>query len=332
MVATDPTDASDSMNRRRFLTAAGAAATAGLAGCTSPDQGGEGTATNDGLSGTVVVAGSSTVFPVSDTMAELFMEEHSGVNVTVDSTGTGGGFANQFCPGNSDINGASRPITDSEIESCNTNDVEPVEFEIAGDALTMAVNNEADWVDCLSYDEMRQIWKKGGAETWSDVRSEWPDEKIERFGPASTSGTYDWFNNHVIGEDIKHTAEHEPTEKDNLIVQGIEDSKYAIGYFGYAYYSENSDSVKGLEIKAEEDDECTPPSLDNAKTGDYPMARPLYIYASADSLRNSKVVREFTRFYLEKADSDRIKEIGYVPSSAEQVDTNLQKLEETVSE
>lgn len=332
MADTDPTDASDSMNRRRFLTATGAAATVGLAGCTSTDQGGEGTGTEAGLSGEVVVAGSSTVFPISDTMAELFMEEHAEVNVTVDSTGTGGGFANQFCPGNSDINGASRPITDSEIESCNGNDVEPVEFEIAGDAVTMAVNNEADWVDCLSYDELTQIWKKGGAETWSDVRSEWPDEEIKRFGPASTSGTYDWFNNHVIGEDTKHTAEHTPTEKDNLIVQGIEDNKYAIGYFGYAYYSENSDSVKGLEIKVEEDDECTPPSLENAKTGEYPMARPLYIYASADSLRNSKPVREFTRFYLEKADSDRIKEIGYVPSSSEQVDENLEKLEETVSE
>lgn len=333
MVATDPTDASDSMNRRRFLTATGAAAASiGLAGCTSPDKkSGEGTATNKKLSGEVVVAGSSTVFPISDTMAELFMEKHPDVNVTVDATGTGGGFANQFCPGNSDINGASRPITDSEMESCKSNGVEPVEFEIAGDALTMAVNNKADWVDCLSYDELRQIWKKGGAEKWSDVRSEWPDEKIERFGPASTSGTYDWFNNHVLGEDTKHTAEHEPTEKDNLIVQGIQDNKYAIGYFGYAYYSENSDKVKALNIKAEEGGKCTPPSLENAKTGDYPMARPLYIYANADSLRNSKAVRKFTKFYLEKAGTDRVKEIGYVPSSSEQVEKNLKKLEKTVS-
>ncbi|MGZ0748292.1 phosphate ABC transporter substrate-binding protein PstS family protein [Haloparvum sp. AD34] len=328
MAETDPTDASDSMNRRRFLTATGAAATVGLAGCTSTDQG-EGTGTEAGLSGEVVITGSSTVFPVSDTMAELFMEEHADVNVTVDSTGTGGGFENHFCPGNSDINGASRPITDSEVENCTGNDVEPVEFEIAADALTVAVNNEADWVDCMTFDELRQIWMGDGAEKWSDVRDDWPDEQIELFGPASTSGTYDYFNEHVLGEDTQHTTDHEPTEEDNLIVQGIQDSKYAMGYFGYAYYSENQDLVKAVEIKKGDDGECTPPSLDNAKDGSYPLARPLFIYANEESLQN-EAVYEFTKFYLEKAESDRVKEIGYVPSSSDQVEENLSTLEDAV--
>ncbi|WP_430503766.1 phosphate ABC transporter substrate-binding protein PstS family protein [Haloparvum sp. PAK95] len=328
MAETDPTDASDSMNRRRFLTATGAAATVGLAGCTSTDQG-EGTGTEAGLSGEVVITGSSTVFPVSDTMAELFMEEHADVNVTVDSTGTGGGFENHFCPGNSDINGASRPITDSEVENCTGNDVEPVEFEIAADALTVAVNNEADWVDCMTFDELRQIWMGDGAEKWSDVRDDWPDEQIELFGPASTSGTYDYFNEHVLGEDTQHTTDHEPTEEDNLIVQGIQDSKYAMGYFGYAYYSENQDLVKAVEIKKGDDGECTPPSLDNAKDGSYPLARPLFIYANEESLQD-EAVYEFTKFYLEKAESDRVKEIGYVPSSSDQVEENLSTLEDAV--
>lgn len=327
MVATDPSDVSESMNRRSFLTATGAAATISLAGCTSPDQGGEGTGTEAGLSGEVVVTGSSTVFPVSDAMAELFMEEHPDVNVTVDSTGTGGGFENHFCPGNSDINGASRPIKDSELENCKSNDVEPVEFEIAGDALTVAVNNEADWVDCMTFDELRQIWMKDGAKKWSDVRDSWPDEEIELFGPAATSGTYDWFNDHVVGEGTAHTAEHEPTEEDNLIVQGIQDSKYAMGYFGYAYYNENSDLIKAVEIRAEEGDECSPPSLDNAKDGSYPMARPLFIYANKGSLQD-EAVYEFAKFYLEKAESNRVKEIGYVPSSKDQMNENLSTLKD----
>jgi phosphate transport system substrate-binding protein len=332
---------SDRVSRRKFVAATGTAGILGVAGCTENTDtgtdadggdGGDGSDGDDGgdeLSGTVVVKGSSTVFPVSDTFAELFMEEHPEVNVTVDSTGSGGGFKNHFCPGTSDLNGASRPIKDSEVEQCGENDVDPVEFRIAGDALTMAVNNDADWVDCVTPDEMSQIWRDGGATMWSDVRDEWPDEEIVLYGPAGTSGTYDWFNENIVGEDRQHTARHQPTEEDDTIVQGIRDNEYAMGYFGYAYYNSNPDLVKALEVDG--GDGCTEPSLANAKDGSYPMARPLFMYASEESLQREEVY-EFMKFYLEQAETDTVQEIGYVPSSADLRDENLQTLEDVAGQ
>ncbi|MFC6757006.1 MULTISPECIES: PstS family phosphate ABC transporter substrate-binding protein [Haloarcula] len=317
----DPQRLSDTVSRRKFIAATGAASAAAIAGCTE-NTGEE----SEGLSGDVVVKGSSTVFPVSDTFAENFMEENSDVNVTVDSTGSGGGFKNHFCPGEADLNGASRPITGEEEEQCGENDVTPVEFQVASDAVTMAVNNEADFVDCVTPDEMSQIWREGGAEQWSDVRDEWPDEDIVKFGPAETSGTYDWFNENIVGEDYNHTAEHQPTEEDETIVAGIRDNEYAIGYFGYAYYNSNSDDVKALEVDG--GDGCTEPSLANAKDGSYPMARPLFIYASESSLEEKDQVYAFLEYFLENAETETVEDIGYVPSNTELRDQNLSKLEE----
>ena len=332
---------SGGFSRRRFLTGTGAIGALALAGCVqntgsgsdgSDGSGSDGSGSDgsgsDGLSGQVIIKGSSTVFPISDTMAEEFMKEHENVNVTVDSTGSGGGFENWFCPGDSDVNGASRPITDAEVEQCSSNDVEPVEFEIAGDALTVAVNNDADWVDCLTFDELRQIWSdEEDVTNWSDVRDEWPDMAIERYGPASTSGTFDYFNENVVGEDTEHTTEYQPTEEDETIVQGIRDNEGGIGYFGFAYYNSNSEAVKAVDVKVEDGDECSSPSLANAKDGSYPLARPLFLYV-AESALQSEEVYEFIRFYLEQAETDVVQEIGYVPSSPEQRDENLEKLDE----
>jgi phosphate transport system substrate-binding protein len=316
-----PSELTGNVSRREFIVGAGAAGALGLAGCLQETGG----STDNGGGGQVIVKGSSTVFPISDAFAETFIEEE-GVNVTVDSTGTGGGFENHFCPGESDINGASRPITDQERSSCQDNGVEPIEFQIAGDALTVAVNNDADWVDCVTADELSQIWREDGADQWSDVRpEEWDDEAFNLFGPASTSGTYDWMNENIIGDEYRHTTEHQSTEEDEQIVQGIADNEYAMGYFGYAYYSENSDTVKALEVDGDEG--CTPPSLDNAKDGSYPLARPLYVYVSESSLERDSVYN-FVEYYIEQAGTDRVSEIGYVPSSESQVEENLNKLEE----
>jgi len=336
----------EGVSRRNFLITTGAVGALGLAGCTQDTGGGsgdgddgssdgsdgngeDGGGSSDGgsdeVSGEVVIKGSSTVFPVSDTMAELFMEEHPNVNVTVDSTGSGGGFENWFCPGDSDINGASRPIKDSEVEQCSSNDVNPIEFRIAGDALTMAVNNEADWVDCMTPDEMAMIWKDGGVTNWQEVRDDFPDQEITLFGPAETSGTFDWFNENVIGPDTKHTARHQPTEEDELIVQGIRDNPGGMGYFGFAYYNSNTDQVKALEVDGGQG--CTPPSLTNAKDGSYPLARPLFVYVSESALQRD-VVYEFMRFYLENVETDIVQDIGYVPSSTDLRDENLTKLDE----
>ena len=309
------------VSRRGFLVGTGAAGLTVLAGCTKNVAQ---TTTSGGgaLTGSIVIKGSSTVFPISRRLAEAFRTEHPGVNITVDSTGTGGGFKNHFCPGESDINGASRPIKESEVDQCAANGVEPVEFQIAGDALTMAVNNDADWVDCVTFDELRQIWRDGGATRWSDVRDEWPDEPFALFGPASTSGTFDWFNENVVGEDTQHTTAHQPTEEDSTIVQGIEDNPNGMGYFGYAYYTENSERVKALKIETEASEGCTAPSLDNAKDGSYPMARPLFVYASEAAIKREEVY-EFLKFYFLRAETEVIKDIGYVPSSVEQRNKNL---------
>jgi len=335
MAGNDQPRSFGAVSRRKFLVGASSVGTVGIAGCTSTsgdgglgsDDGGD---DGDGPSGEVIVTGSSTVFPVSDEMAERFMDENGNVNVITDSTGTGGGFANNFCPGSSDINGASRPIKDAEIESCSGNDVEAVEFEIAGDALTMAVSPDNDWVDSMTFDELAQIWNGDDpAETWADVNPEWPDEEFELFGPDDTSGTFDWFTENVVGEAGNHRNDYEPTEDDNTIIQGISDNEYAIGYFGYAYYQENQDMLKGLAIAESADDEPTEPSLEAAQAGDYPLARPLYIYASADSLSQKDQAYAVTEYYLENSSAEFIADdIGYVPSNQEQVDENLSALEE----
>ena len=316
-------------SRRRVLVGTGAAGLTAVAGCIGRSyqeaRNGSSKAT---LSGDITVTGSSTVYPISVAMAEEFQQKYVGVSITVDSTGTGGGFKNHFCPGNSDINGASRPIKDSEIEHCGSNGVEPVEFQVAGDALTVAVNEAADWVDCVTFDELAQIWGPDGAEKWSDVRDDWPDEEFELYGPASTSGTFDWFTANVVGEADSHRSDYEATEDDNRIISGIEGSKMAMGYLGYAHYDENRDRVKAVEVAAEDRSNCTAPSLENAKSGDYPLARPLFIYPAKQSIREKDQVYQFLEFYLRKAESDLVKEIGYVPTSEELREKNLNKLEE----
>lgn len=331
------TDLSAIESRRKFLVATGAIGATALAGCIGEngDSGSQGTTEGEsdgsgsqGLSGDITITGSSTVYPVSVAMAEEFQKKHSGISISVDSTGSGGGFKNHFCPGNSDVNGASRPIKDTEKDQCGSNGVEPVEFHIAGDALTVAVNNDADWVDSLTFDELTQIWGPDGAQKWSDVRDDWPDEEFELYGPASTSGTFDWFTENVVGEAGAMRSDYEATEEDNIIVQGIEGSDAAMGFFGYAYYKENTDRVKAVKIAEEDVSKAVEPSLDNAKSGDYPMARPLFIYPAAESIKQKDQVYEFLKFYLEKAETDIVKQIGYVPSSVEMRDDNLSKLED----
>ncbi|WP_115864133.1 PstS family phosphate ABC transporter substrate-binding protein [Halorussus litoreus] len=323
----DGTKRPGARGRREFLVAAAGVGASAVAGCIGRSYEGARAGTDESdLTGNVTITGSSTVYPVTVAVAEEFQQRYAGVDVTVDSTGTGGGFKNHFCPGNSDVNGASRPITDGERENCASNGVEPVEFEVAGDALTVAVNEAADWVDCVTFDELAQIWGPDGAEQWSDVRDDWPDEPFELYGPASTSGTFDWFTENVVGEASSHRSDYEATEDDNIIVQGVEGSPYAMGYMGYAHFEENRDRLKGLEVAVEDRDNCTPPSLDNARSGDYPMARPLFVYPDAASVRENEQVAEFMRFYVENSATDLVKEIGYVPASEELREENLDKL------
>ena len=330
----------EGVSRRKFIAATGGGGMAALGGCLSNESGGDsepgtddtGETGGDELSGEVIVTGSSTVYPISKAMRDRFMAEHPNVTVTVKSTGSGGGFENHFCPGDSDINAASRRIKDAETSHCGENDVTPVEMRIAGDALTMAVNKENTWADCLSFDQLARIWSEGGAETWADIDSRWPDEPFELYGPDTTSGTYDWFSQHVVSRVGSHRSDYVGTEDDETIVQGLEGSPYAMGYFGYSYYAQNRDRVTALKIKKRDGDACGQPSLRAASDGTYPMARPLFIYPSEEALQREEVY-EFVKFYLENSTADWIaNEINYVPASEEQASENMSTLESIAGE
>ncbi|WP_134670067.1 PstS family phosphate ABC transporter substrate-binding protein [Halorussus marinus] len=326
------------LSRRAFLAGTGATGAAALAGCigetggSGDDGSAETTEGGQSVSGGITITGSSTVYPVSVAMAEEFEKANSEVDISVDPTGTGGGFENHFCPGNSDINGASRPITDAEEENCNENGVDPRQFQVASDALTVVVNKDATWVDSITFEELAQIWRPDGAQQWSDVRDDWPDKPLELYGPASTSGTFDWFTENVVGEAGSHRSDYEATEDDNNIVAGVEGSPNAMGYLGFAYYQENSDRVKAVSVAEGDASNAVEPTLENAKSGDYPMARPLFVYPAAGSIQEKDQVYEFLKFYIEQSETDIVTEIGYVPASADLRDDNLETLEEIRNE
>ncbi len=290
--------------------------------------------TEKGISGEVKVAGSSTVYPITTAMAEEFSKVYPDVVVSVQSTGTGGGFKNFFIPGYVDINDASRPIKPEELEAAKKNGVEPIEFLVGYDALSIIVNPENDWIDCLSYEELKKIWgpnATGKITKWSDVNSSWPDEEMHLYGPTSASGTFDFFTEHVIGESGAHRKDYHGTEEDNTIIQAVARDKYAMGYLGLAYYLENKDKVKAVKIKDPKTGVCVAPSIETARSGKYPLTRPLFIYVNKESLKKP-AVREFVKFYLENLDSGIVEEIGYVPVNKEIKEENLKKFYQALKE
>ena len=325
-----PDSPNRSVSRRSFLASTGVAGALALAGCTEgPDGGGESTGSQ--LTGTVTITGSSTVYPVAEAVAAAFREQHSQVSTPLSRTGTGGGFNNQFCQGNSDFNNASRPISSEEEQFCGDNGVEYHQMRIATDAITVIVNNDNDWVDCMTPDQLRQIWRADGATQWSDVDSSWPDEEINRYGAADTSGTFDYFTEAIIGEDANHTGNYQATERDNTILEGVQRDQYGIGYFGFSYYRSNQDSVTAVGI--DNGDGCVEPSLDTAKSGEYqPLSRPLFTYVNTDRLSEDHVA-EFARFYVEQSANESLiaDEIGYVPQTAETMQSELDALNDVIS-
>lgn len=323
-----------SVHRRGFLGAVGGLGAAVLAGCTRSANGNGGTdGSNGGLSGEINIAGSSTVFPLATEMAERFRAEHPDVTFNIQSTGSGGGFQNHFCPGNTDFNNASRPIKAEERELCADNGIEPVELKVATDALTVIVNNQADWIDCITVDELAAIWSADDPPaTWSEVNDDWPDEDLVLFGPTEASGTFDYFLEAVIGEDGSHRQDHQATEQDRTIIQGVQDSEYAMGYLGFAYYTENADAVKGLGI--DDGDGCVEPSLETAKGGEYtPLARPLFTYPAKSALAEEHIA-EFARFWIDNATNREIvaDAVGYVPLDSSEQGQQMEALEAAIDD
>ncbi|MDS0283635.1 PstS family phosphate ABC transporter substrate-binding protein [Haloarcula onubensis] len=316
-----------SVSRRSFLTSAGVAGALALAGCT---EGPGGESTGSQLSGSIRITGSSTVYPVAQAVTEQFRSQNPQVEFNVSRDGSGGGFSNLFCEGNSDFNNASREISSDEADQCSGNGVEYHEINIATDALTVIVNNENDWATELSTDQLKEIWRADGASTWADVNGNWPDQEINRFGAADTSGTFDYFREAIIGEEASHTSDYEPTEQDNTILQGVQQDEYAIGYFGFSYYQSNQDAVTAVSIDAGEGP--VEPTLDNAKSGDYPLSRPLFTYPRVSSLAEDHIA-EFARFYVrQSANTELIADrVGYVPKTEEEMQSELDSLNEVIS-
>ncbi|WP_209309485.1 phosphate ABC transporter substrate-binding protein PstS family protein [Haloarcula amylovorans] len=334
------------VSRRSFLAGTGTVGALALAGCTEGpsssnsngggsggnSNGSSGTSSSGDLSGEIKITGSSTVYPLSVAIANRFQKQHSGVDISVSPTGSGGGFSNHFCVGNSDFNNASRPISKEEKQLCEENGIEYHEIQVATDAVTVIVNKENDWVDCVTPAQLKQIWKADGASTWSDINSEWPDEPINRFGAADTSGTFDYFKETILGEETSHTSDYEATEKDNLILQGVQQDKSAIGYFGFAYYQGNKDAVKALGI--DNGDGCVKPSLETAKSGKYkPLSRPLFTYPKKGALAEDHIA-EFARYFVKQsANTDLVSgEVGYVPNTEETMQKQLDELNAVIED
>ncbi len=283
-----------------------------LAGCGS---GGDGT----GLSGRIQIDGSSTVYPLTEAVAEEFMKEHPRVRVTVGVSGTGGGFS-KFVRGETDISDASRPIRASEDELAETNGIEYIELPVAYDGLAVVVHPENDWVECLTVDELDRIWQPGSdIDNWSQIRPDFPDRPLALYGAGTDSGTYDYFTAAISGEEGASRADFTASEDDNVLVQGISGDRNALGFFGLAYYENNPDKLKLLGVDDGNPDNgegCIKPSVETVNNGTYqPLARPEFIYVRA-SRADDPAVQTFVTFYLENA-AALAREVEYVPLTEE---------------
>jgi len=270
-----------------------------------------GDADGDTLSGTVTLDGSSTVFPISEAMAEEFQIAHGGaVRVTVGISGTGGGFK-KFCGGETDVSDASRPIKDSELAHCRENGIEPIEIPVAWDGLTVVRNPANNWATCLTTDELKRIWQPRSTITrWSQVRNGWPAEEMILYGPDTDSGTFDYFTEAVVGESGASRDDYTASADDNVLVVGVTGDAAALGYFGFAYYEESSDRL--LPVAVDNGSGCVLPSRQTIENGTYaPLSRPMFIYTKEQSLARPEVAA-FVEFYLENAPT-LVPEVGYVP-------------------
>ncbi len=266
------------------------------------------------LSGQILADGSSTVGPITEAVAEEFFAIAPGVEVEVNISGTGGGFK-RFCAGETDIQDASRPISEEEIEMCREAGVQYYTFEVAYDGLSIVVNPENDFVECLTVDQLRQLWEADSAvDSWSDLNPEWPDETIALYGPGTDSGTYDYFVEAIIGGDTSTRTDYTPSEDDNALVEGVAGDDNALGFFGLAYYEQNQDRLKLVAVDG--GNGCVRPSEETVRDLSYtPLSRPLYIYVNAESLTQPEV-QEFMRFYLASA-GELAADVGYIASPAE---------------
>jgi len=274
------------------------------------------------LTGSISVDGSSTVYPLSEAVAEEFRMEQSKVKVTIGSSGSGAGFK-KFARGESDISNASRAIKEKEINACKQSNIEYTEVRVALDGIAIVVNKSNSWMESITTAELKLLWEPNGTVVnWSDIRPEWPAEKINLYGPNTAHGTYDFFTEEIVGESGASRPDYNAVSDYNVAVQGIAADGNALGYFGLAYYTENQDKLKLIAV--DNGNGAVMPSLETVGDGSYtPLARPLYIYVSKAATER-KEVTEFVKFYINNA-SVLSADVGYIPLSDAEYATALEE-------
>ncbi len=304
------------MNLKRRMTVLGVAAavTGALGGLSVPAH------AADKL---IKVDGSSTVFPITEAVAEEFQKANKGLKVTVGVSGTGGGFK-KFCRGETDISDASRPIKKKEMDACKEAGINYIEIPVAYDALTVVINPKNTWAAKMTVAELKKMWEpqaQGKVMKWSDVNPKWPNQKLALFGAGADSGTFDYFTEAVNGKEKASRGDFTASEDDNVLVQGVARDKNAIGYFGYAYYAENKDKLKAVAVDGGKGPIL--PSEKSVEDGSYqPLARPIFIYVSAKSADKPEI-KQFVEYYLKHAPK-LVKEVKYVPLPASAYKTGLE--------
>jgi len=264
----------------------------------------------------VAIDGSSTVYPIQEGLAEEFQKDNPDYRVTVGVSGSGGGFE-KFCRGETDISNASRPIKDSEAQRCADNGIEFVELQVAFDGITVVVNPENNWVDTMTVEQLQTIWEpeaQGSVTRWSDVNSRWPNAEMSLYGPGSDSGTFDYFTEVIVGEEGASRGDYTASEDDNVLVTGVERDQNALGYFGYAYYVENQDTLKAVGI--DNGNGPVKPSQETIESGQYaPLSRPLFVYVKKSAMDKPQVDAYVEYFLSAENITPIVNEIGYVPLS-----------------
>jgi len=290
-----------------------------LAGC----GGGASGQQNSGgaVLGNIKIEGSSTVYPITQAAAELFRQENPNARIEVGGAGTSDGFE-AFCKGDTQISDASRPIDPAEeVPVCKENGVEYIEIPIAYDGISVVVNKQGnDWAKDITSEELKKMWEPSAEDKitrWNQVRPSWPDKPLDLYGPGTESGTYEFFNATIVGneEEVSRQSDVEMSEDDNVLVQGVSGDANALGYFGYSYYENNLDTLRALAVDG------VKPTEDSIRSGEYLLSRPLFIYVSTDALKNNQAVEPFVDFYLAPQNLDRlVRAAKYVtiPSSLEQ--------------